>query len=189
MVLARMTVGWPVCSIGGLVRGVDLAVVVAAALEPPDVVVGHVRDHRAGARVAAEEVLADEGAVLGAVGLVVAVRRDVHQVDQRVVAVRGEQRVPLAAPDHLDDVPAGAAEERLELLDDLAVAAHRAVEPLQVAVDDEGEVVELLAGGELQRRRGDSGSSISPSPRNAQTCCSEVSLMPRACRYLLNCAW
>ena len=46
---------------------------------------------------------------------------------------------------HLDDVPAGAAERRLELLDDLAVAAHRAVEPLQVAVDDEDQVVELLA--------------------------------------------
>ena len=32
-----------------------------------------------------------------------------------------------------------------EFLDDLAVAAHRAVEPLQVAVDDEDQVVELLA--------------------------------------------
>jgi hypothetical protein len=56
--------------------------------------------------------------------------------------------VPVAAPDHLDDVPAGAAEDRLEFLDDLAVAAHRAVEPLQVAVDDEDQVVELLARGE-----------------------------------------
>jgi hypothetical protein len=32
-----------------------------------------------------------------------------------------------------------------EFLDDLAVAAHRAVEPLEVAVDDEDQVVELLA--------------------------------------------
>src|SRR5207245_5715748 len=35
-----------------------------------------------------------------------------------------------------------------ELLDDLAVAAHRALEALQVAVDDEDQVVELLARGE-----------------------------------------
>ena len=35
--------------------------------------------------------------------------------------------------------------DRLELLDDLAVAAHRTVEALQVAVDDEDQVVELLA--------------------------------------------
>ena len=38
----------------------------------------------------------------------------------------------------------------LELLDDLAVAAHRAVEALQVAVDDEDEVVELLPAGQRQ---------------------------------------
>ena len=56
-----------------------------------------------------------------------------------------EQVVPFGAPEHLDDVPAGAAEDRLELLDDLAVAADRTVEPLQVAVDDEDQVVELLA--------------------------------------------
>ena len=96
-------------------------------------------------------MLADVRAVVGPEGLVVAVGGGVHQVDQRAVAVGGEQRVPAAAPDDLDDVPAGAAEERLELLHDLAVAAHRAVEALQVAVDDEGEVVELLVGRELQQ--------------------------------------
>ena len=47
-----------------LVRRVDLAVVVAAALELPDVVVRHVLDHPCGARVAAEEVLLDVGAVV-----------------------------------------------------------------------------------------------------------------------------
>jgi hypothetical protein len=129
MVLARMTV-------------------VPAAGELPDLLVGEVLDHLAGARVAAEEVLADERAVLGLVGLVVAVRRDVHQVDQGAVPVGGQQRIPLPAPDHLDHVPAGAPEERLQLLDDLAVATDRAVEALQVAVDDEGEVVQLLTGGE-----------------------------------------
>ena len=53
-------------------------------------------------------------------------------------------------PDDLDDVPAGAAEDRLQLLDDLAVAAHRSVQALEVAVDDEGEVVEPLARGDAQ---------------------------------------
>jgi hypothetical protein len=62
----------------------------------------------------------------------------------------------------------GAAEERLQLLDHLAVAAHRAVQALQVAVDHAGEVVQLLAGGQADRAI-DSGSSISPSPRNAHT--------------------
>src|ERR687889_2069981 len=55
------------------------------------------------------------------------------------------------SPDDLDDVPAGSAEVGLELLDDLAVAADRAVEALQVAVDDEDEVVEALAAGQRDR--------------------------------------
>src|SRR4051812_40487752 len=67
------------------------------------------------------------------------------------LAVGLEQRVPAPAPDDLDDVPARAAEHGLELLDDLAVAADRAVEALQVAVDDEDQVVELLARGERDR--------------------------------------
>ena len=135
----------------GLERGVHLAVVVAAAGQLPQVVVGQVLDHLAQPRVAAEEVLADVGAGLDRVGLELAVRRGVHLVDEHAVAVVGEQRIPVAAPDDLDDVPAGAAEVRLQLLDDLAVAAHRAVEALQVAVDDEGEVVELLARGHADR--------------------------------------
>ena len=105
----------------------------------------------------------------------------VQLVDERAVDVLGEQAVPVAAPDHLDDVPAGAAEVGLEFLDDLAVAAHRAVETLQVAVDDERQVVQLFARSDSDAPS-DSGSSISPSPRNAQTCELDVSAMPRACR-------
>ena len=135
-----------------VVGGIHLAIVVTAALEfPPDVVVGPARDELAGPWIPPEEILADIGAVVRAEGLVIAVRRRIHEMHERALIVRGEQIVPAAAPDALDDVPARAAEEGLELLDDLAVAAHRPVEPLQVAVDDEGEVVELLEGGQLER--------------------------------------
>ena len=135
---------------GRLVGRVHLAVVVPAALEAPDLVVGVVLDQCGGALVAAEEVLADVGAALGLERLVVAVGRDVHEVEQRAVGVAGEQLVPLAAPHDLDDVPAGTAEEALELLDDLAVAAHGAVEALEVGVHDERQVVQSLVGGDLQ---------------------------------------
>ena len=131
-----------------LERGVHLAVVVAAAREPAQVVVGHVLDHASQPRVGAEEVLADVGAGLDRVGLVLAVRGLVHLVDQRAVAVAREQRVPVASPHDLDHVPARTAEVRLELLDDLAVAADGAVEALQVAVDDERQVVEFLASSD-----------------------------------------
>ena len=136
---------------GGLVRGVDLAVVVAAAAELGQVVVGQVLDELREPRVGPEEVLADVGTAGDRELLELAVERLVHLLDEQAVDVASEQVVPLAAPDDLDDVPAGAAERRLELLDDLAVATHRAVEPLQVAVDDEGQVVEALARRDVER--------------------------------------
>jgi hypothetical protein len=90
---------------------------------------------------------------------------------------RGEQRSQ-CGPRSLDDVPAGAAEDAFEFLDDLAVAAHRAVEALQVAVDDEDQVVELLAPA-MPMAPSDSTSSVSPSPRKAQTLRSLVLDEPR----------
>ncbi|SHR07885.1 Uncharacterised protein [Mycobacteroides abscessus subsp. abscessus] len=134
---------------GRAVGGVYLAIVVAAALEVPNLGVGKVFHQFLGARIAPEEVLADVGTVIGLVGLVVAVGGGVHQVHQCAVAVGVQQGIPFAAPHHLDDIPAGAAEEGLQLLDDLAVAAHRAVEALQVAVDDERQVVQALGRGDV----------------------------------------
>ena len=132
-------------------RGVQLAEVVAAAAQRVDLRRRHVRDQRAQLGVEAEEPLLVVDAVVGAERLVLAVDGVRERAQQRVAAVAREQRIPVGAPQHLDDVPPRAGEQRLELLDDLAVAAHGPVEPLQVAVDDEGQVVELLARGERQR--------------------------------------
>src|SRR5438270_2195481 len=119
------------------VRGVHLVRVVAAAIQSPDVLVRQLGDHLERFRVLAEEMLAHERTVVRLVVLVFAVERFLHDAQKDAVLVPGEQRVPVRAPDHLDHVPARAAEFALELLDALAVAAHRSVEPLQVAVDDE----------------------------------------------------
>jgi hypothetical protein len=127
-----------------VVGRVDLLRVVAAAGQGPDLVVRHVGDHGLQLGVLAEEVLAHVGAVLRLEVLVLAVDRLLHPAQQDAAAVAGDQRVPAGAPDGLDDVPAGPAEDALQLLDDLAVAAHRPVEALQVAVDDEDQVVEPL---------------------------------------------
>ena len=40
--------------------------------------------------------------------------------------------------------------KRLEFLDDLSIAAHRAVQALQIAVDDESQIVEVFARCERQ---------------------------------------
>ena len=45
-VFTRMTVGWPLCSVGGLVRGVHLQRVVPAALQRRDLAVRQVFDQR-----------------------------------------------------------------------------------------------------------------------------------------------
>src|ERR1700685_3522718 len=102
-------------------------------------------DHLAQPWIRAEEMLADVRATFRCVLLELTVGHAVHLIDEDAVHVAREQLVPLASPDHLDDVPAGAAEDALQLLDDLPVAAHRPVETLQVAVDDKREVVELFA--------------------------------------------
>ena len=98
-VLARMTVGRALVLDRGLVRGEDLAVVVPAAREPLQLVVGEVLDHLAQPRVGPEEVLADVRARLDRVLLELAVDGGVHLVDEHAVDVACEQLVPLPAPD------------------------------------------------------------------------------------------
>src|SRR5581483_358172 len=113
-----------------------------------ELVVRQVLDHLEQPRVGAPEMLANVGARLDGVLLILAVDDLAHPLDEQAVAVLREQRIPLASPQDLDDVPAGAAEGGFELLNDLAVSANRTIEPLEIAVDDEDEVVELLAGGQ-----------------------------------------
>ena len=126
------------------IGGVDLEGVVPAAVQAHDVLVGEVLHHVEQARILAEEVLAGVFAAAAGVVLVFAVDNLVHALLQDAVVVGLQQRIPVAAPDHLDNLPAGAAEHRFEFLDDFAVAAHRAVEPLQIAVDDEDQIVEFF---------------------------------------------
>src|SRR5450759_1103943 len=123
----------------------------APASELREVVVREVLNQRAEAWVRPEEVLSDVGPAGDRELLEVAVEGGVHLLDEDALDIAGEEIVPLPCPDHLDDVPTGPAEGRLQLLDDLAVAADRPVEPLEVAVDDEGQVVEAFARSEAER--------------------------------------
>ena len=131
--------------LGGVIGRIDLERVMAAADQRPDLVVGPAGDHGGELGILAEEVLTDIRAVLRLEVLILAVDHLFHALEQNAGRVGGDQLVPTRAPQHLDDVPAGAAEDALQLLDDLAVAAHRPVEALQVAVDDEHQIVEMLA--------------------------------------------
>src|SRR4029453_16731400 len=143
---AREHKGRHVLGFGGLLEGVvDLRRIVAAKRQLFQLLVGEVLDHLEQPRMRAPEVLANISARFDGVLLILAVDDFAHALDEQAFVILLEELIPLRAPDALDDVPAGAAEDRLQLLDDLAVAAHRAVETLQVAVDYEDQVVELLA--------------------------------------------
>ena len=133
---------------GCVIGGVDLERVVSAKPHAPELVVGDVVDHAQESRVDAPEVFADVAAAGDGVLLVLAVDDFAHALHEEALVVAGEEAVPLGAPDDLDHVPADAAEDGFEFLDDLSVAAHWAVEPLEVAVDDEDEIVEFFSGGE-----------------------------------------
>ena len=118
-----------------------------ATLQRPDFIVSHIGYQRLQFdRI--EEMLADIGTVFGFVRLIIAVDDFHHALAQYAVHITGEDFVPVAVPQHLDDIPAGATEFTFQLLHDFAVAAYRAVQALQVTVDDEDQIVELFACSE-----------------------------------------
>ena len=82
--------------------------------------------------------------------MVVAIWRAVHEVSQSALSVSLQERVPFATPYDLDDVPSSTAEEAFQFLDDLSVTAHRTIESLEVAVDNKGQVIEVVVGCELE---------------------------------------
>ena len=137
--------------LGDLEGRVDLVRIVAAAGQAPDVVVRHVGNHFQQLRMLAEEVLAHVGAIFRLVVLIFAVDGFHHHALQDAFLVLRQQGVPTRAPDDLDDVPARATEFAFQFLDDLGVAAHRAVQALQVAVDHDDQVVEHVARGQADR--------------------------------------
>ncbi len=139
---------------GGSIGRVDLHQVMPAALQAVDLLVGHALRQRGQFGGLAEEVVAVVAPILGGKGLHLAIHRAFQRAHQRAREVAGEQTVPVAAPDELDHVPARAGKQSLQLVNDAAVAAHRAVQALQVAVDHPDEVVQPLARGEREGAHG-----------------------------------
>ena len=105
---------------------IDLRRIVTAAMTR-SALHRHPFDERCRFRIASEEFLADIRAALGLERLVFAVDTLIHQLHQQARRVLREQRIPVAAPNTLDDVPARATSKCLQFLNDLAVAAHRSV--------------------------------------------------------------
>ena len=111
-------------------------------------------NHFQQARIAAEQVLTEIGSAFHEIFLVLSVTHFAHTLDQEAVAIILDKVVPVGAPDDFDHVPASAAEDGFEFLDDFSVAAHRSVKALQVAVHYKNQIVELFARGQRNRTEG-----------------------------------
>ena len=83
--------------------------------------------------------------------LIFAVHQFAHALHQQAFRVALQDRIPLAAPQHFDDVPSRAAERRFQLLNNLPVPAHRPIQPLQIAVHHKNQIVQLLARSQCDR--------------------------------------
>src|SRR5690606_27098853 len=127
-----------------IVGGVELTVAVTTAAQMLDLIVGKMLDHFEHARILAEELFTYVLAGSVRETLELAIHRRVQMPTQNSFVVLGQDFVPLRGPNHLDHIPACAAENAFKLLNDLAVTAHRSIETLQVAVHDEGQVVETF---------------------------------------------
>ena len=130
------------------VGGVHLVGVVSPAIQAPDILVAHIGHHLEQLGILPKEMLPGVGAAAGLVDLVVPVHGFLHPLTENAGLVLRDQWIPVGSPDQLDDIPASAAKDRFEFLDDLSVPANRTVESLEIAVHDEDQVVELLAPGQ-----------------------------------------
>ena len=78
-------------------------------------------------------------------GMERSVRRQIalaHPLHQHAALVLIEQRIPLVPPNHLNDIPPGPDEQPFQLLNDLPIAAYRAIQPLQITIHNENQIVE-----------------------------------------------
>ena len=120
-------------------------------MQMENLVVRHVLHQLQQLRILPEKFAANIRAALRLERLILAVHALFHPPQQQPRVVALEQLIPVRTPDHLDHVPARAEEHRLQLVDDPPVPAHRPIQPLQVAVHHEDQVVELLPPPQRQR--------------------------------------
>ncbi len=92
----------------------------------------------------AEKMLTDVGAGLDTVLLILSVHRFIHPINQQPLFVFFQQRVPGTAPEHFNDIPAGAPEYGFQLLYDFSVTPNRTIQTLQVAINDKNQIVQVL---------------------------------------------
>ena len=169
-----MTVGCPLVLDGGLVGGVDLHRIVPAAPQLLQLLVGQVLDHVEQPRIRAEEVLADVGAGFDGVLLVLAVDDFAHPLGEQAVvsaASSGSQSLPQITLMTFQPAPRKIASSSWMIwpLPRTGPSSRCRLQLMtKIRLSSFSRAARLMAPS-------DSGSSDSPSPRNAQTLLSTAS--------------
>ena len=131
------------------VRRINFFRIVPASVELFELIVRQMLNHLLQLR-RVEEVLADVRSSFNRILLVLTVDDFAHSANKNSVLISLKKLLPESAPDDFDDVPAGASESSFEFLNDLAVASNRTIETLQIAVHNEGQVVEVFSRSQSQ---------------------------------------
>ncbi len=116
----------------------------ATTIQAIDIFIGHIFDHFQQLGVFTEKMLAGISTVVALIILVLAIHSLVHSLLQQARLIFFQQRVPETSPHHLNNIPAGAAKNPLELLNDFAIAAHWAIKALEIAIDHKNQIVEIF---------------------------------------------
>ena len=130
------------------IRRINFRRVMPTSIEAPNVFIAHIGHHFEQFRRMAKEVLAGIATAPDLVSLIVAVDDLFHASPQDSMGIFGEQWIPVAPPDHLENTPACTPKTRLELLDNFAIASNGTIQSLKIAVDHKNQIVELLTAGQ-----------------------------------------
>ena len=132
-------------------RRVDFFRIVAATSHRFQFVVTIAADQLERFRVLSEKVVPNVRSWHNDVFLILTIDDFAHTFGQHARFVFLQKRIPVITPNHLDHVPARTAEDRFEFLDDFSITANRSIQTLQVAVDDERQVVQSFPSCQRDR--------------------------------------
>src|SRR5689334_14131760 len=115
---------------GSFVSRMDFNRIVSTQPHARKLIVGKMLDHLQQPGIGSKEVLPEISSTLDEEFLILSVGDFAKAFYQQAIPIVLEERIPIRAPNALNDVPSGAAEDSFQLLNDLAVAAHRTIETL-----------------------------------------------------------
>ena len=137
---------WLTFGLHGLTKGsIDLHWVMTTTVQTRDVMVRQLIGHLFKLWVFPKELFTHKARIACLIQLVLTIDHFFHTVLEHTCHVFIKQCIPVTTPDDFNHAPACTAKYRLQLLNNLAITTHRAIEALQVTVDDPNQVIQLFA--------------------------------------------